>query len=153
MLYLIDGCNYVMRTGLLDDCEDDFGIAREVLFNRVVSFLHKSSHGAVIVFDSRGSGIVRARKQGNVRVEYADDADSRIISIVKNSKTPRDIIVVTSDNEVYNNSRWCKGRVISSEDLENKMIGKKQRINASKPDREVFNDPVTEEMKNRWDKK
>ena len=60
-----------------------------------------------LVFESRGgSGEKRKTAFPGVRVEFArGDADSHILDIVRRSRTPRDLLVVTSDRRLAEQAR------------------------------------------------
>ena len=104
MPYLVDGNNLAHALGLANG-----GLAdRDACARAVGSFCHSRGAQAVIVFDGRApEGAKEGARTQRVSVLYSGSrsADEVILRRVSDSKTPRDLIVVTSDKSLGDKAR------------------------------------------------
>ena len=109
---IIDGYNVIhCLPGLKERIKLGLEAARKALVSLVLSWQGSVNFkgNITIVFDSREEGLLASESSiGGIKCIFTrnkQDADTRIISLVRNNRSTGQIIVVSDDNYVYNN---CK---------------------------------------------
>lgn len=102
MIYIIDGYNVIKKLPELDMKRLKDG--RERLYSIIVTRkLHKNhKNRVIIVYDGKPDIRSKILKHENVEVIYSHDetADDLIKRLIKNSKNPHDIMLITDDREL-----------------------------------------------------
>ncbi len=106
MPYLVDGNNLI---GHSPDLRARSEASRKELVKRISAF-HRTKHAKVtVIFDGEAGELVPdGLVLGGVKVIFSGprmDADRKIKHIIRESTNPKSLIVVSSDNEVYNFAR------------------------------------------------
>ncbi|MHC1739276.1 MAG: NYN domain-containing protein [Ignavibacteriaceae bacterium] len=113
--YLIDGNNLIGKVPNLQSLQKkDKESARESLVYLVERYFHSRKVKVTIYFDGyRNSGI----KTNALNIKYSDSktADEIIKKDIGLSKSPRNLVVVSSDNEITGFARVCACEVRLSE--------------------------------------
>lgn len=113
--YLIDGNNLIGKVPNLQSLQKkDKESARERLVFFVERYFHSRKIKVTIYFDGyRNRGI----KTNGINVKYSDSktADELIKKDISISKNPRNLVVVSSDNEIAGFARVCASEVMLSE--------------------------------------
>jgi predicted RNA-binding protein with PIN domain len=120
MHWLIDGYNLLHKSGGAGRSLEE---ARERLLIRLAGLTGKG-HRVTVVFDNQGRpagpGGTGARIPG-LKTVFAPVADDYIIKMVRESDTPRDITVVSSDREVTGVSRQLGAQVVDAVDFARRL--------------------------------
>ncbi|MFO7637790.1 MAG: NYN domain-containing protein [bacterium] len=108
--YLVDGYNVIHREpGLAALLGRDAESARERLISLLAGFRAGRRVRVTVVFDGQGgAGQGAHTAAAGVQVLYAragETADERIVRLVRNSKHPRSLTVVSSDRGLVNQCR------------------------------------------------
>lgn len=126
---ILDGYNIIHK---IPELEENLGSSLESARAALAGFMagwksrHARNCSICIVFDARG-GENNDEILCGIKCVYAKGgADDFIISMVKNSKAPANIVVVSSDNYVINNCR-AHGAVIKPVDFLLEKAGPKAR--------------------------
>ena len=108
---ILDGYNLLLTSGAGADER-----ARESLVREAARYRGERGIEVLVVFDSRvGGGTRSATAYPGVQVEFArGEADAAILDIVRRSRSPRDLLVVTSDRRLADAARDLGAR---SEDV------------------------------------
>jgi len=134
-LYLIDGYNVIRRDLRLRDIENRQGLeaGRAALVSQLKASALLASTRTTIVFDGSGD-IVSPTPPGhaNLRIIFSTppaNADATIVAMVRGSKTPEQVTVVTSDQELSWQVRKAGAAVVSTENFEalRRPPGRKRR--------------------------
>jgi len=115
MSYLVDGNNVMaQRVGWHRDKRR----ARLTLLDDVAAFAERKGATVAVVFDGAPDDFLPdGADYRGVRVHYAargSDADTRIKSLVEQSRERRTLLVVTSDRALADHVRACGARVLPS---------------------------------------
>jgi len=120
---LLDGYNVIhkipqLRDHLTQSLED----ARKALANFMMTWARTHNHkgSIIIVFDGRDGIINSNQSLCGIKCIYTktkQDADDKIISIVRNSQNKKDITVISDDNYVTNNCKAHGAIVMSAQYL------------------------------------
>jgi len=131
MPYLVDGNNLAHALGLANG-----GLAdRDACARTIGSFCRSRGAQAVIVFDGPApEGAKEAAPTQRVNVLYSGSrsADEVILRRVADSKTPRDLIVVTSDKSLGDKARH-KGASVERAHEFSRKLERPDRPRASSP--------------------
>ena len=134
MPYLVDGNNLAHALGLLEA-----GMADRAACARTVrAFCQSHGARATVFFDGpRPEGPEGAMESRWVRMVFGDGraADDLILQRVRNSKTPRDFIVVTSDKSLGDKARHQGATVERAHEFArrlNRPVGR-ARVSSDKP--------------------
>jgi uncharacterized protein len=116
---IVDGYNVIFKIPELGANTKKCEI--EVLRNRFLSILaqykEKRRHKLIVVFDGKGSGVSYKSNISGIGVVFPRpglDADEEIKRMVRNSKHPREIMVVTSDREIRRFVEKCGCKVMGA---------------------------------------
>jgi predicted RNA-binding protein with PIN domain len=115
-------------------------VSNQELVDEIDLYCHHLRRSAIIVFD----GFTEDKLDTpNVEVVYAGDADAEILKMIKKTKTPSEITLVTSDKEIIFAARGKKIKAIKSEDFDFRVVDK---INDDdeKEESYISNDDVSE---------
>ena len=123
-LYLIDGYNVIRRDPRLREVENRQGLeaGRAALVSQLKASTLLASTRTTLVFDGSGD-VVSPTPTGhaNLRIMFSSppaNADDTIFAMVRWNKTPEQVTVVTSDQELSWQVRKAGATVISTEDFE-----------------------------------
>jgi len=122
-IYFIDGNNLIGKIpDLKNKLKTDKTFVREQLAFRLDTVFLNSSNAAVVFFDGFINGVINTNK---LKIIYSDSrpADLVIKEEINRSKNPRNIVVVSSDNEVYNYGKKCSCDVLKSEEFFTRFFG------------------------------
>ncbi len=113
--YIIDGNNLIGKiSSLMQLQKKDKQASREKLVNILDRFFsNKKAHVTLHLDGHSGLGINSTR----MKIVYSENqtADERIKKQIAQSKSPRNIIVVTSDSNISQFAKVCSSNVILSE--------------------------------------
>lgn len=122
-LYLVDGYNVIRRDSKLKDIEGRQGLeaGRMALLTRMKASALVAATRTTIVFDGSGD-VVSSSPTGhaNLRVVFSappENADSKIVAMVRASRTPEQVVVVTADQELSWQARRAGAAVILPENF------------------------------------
>lgn len=122
MPYVIDGNNLIGHSPGLKVRDDR---SKKELVRRLSAFHRGRGAQILVVFDGEAGELVPdGLTLGGVKITYSgrySDADSKIKSIVSRSKNPKELIVVSSDNELYNFVRAHGARAMKSHEFNQKL--------------------------------
>jgi len=123
-LYLIDGYNVIRRDPWLREVENRQGLeaGRAALVSQLRSSALLASTRTTIVFDGSGD-VVSPTPTGHahLRIIFSTppaNADTKIVAMVRGNKTPEQMTVVTSDQELSWHVRSAGASVVSTENFE-----------------------------------
>ncbi len=129
--YIVDGYNLIHKSSKLKKIfTEDPKLARENLVSILSDFFSRRKDRCILVFDGN-INIPSSLSTPAVRVIFsrppnkADDEIKRII-MSKNLKERKNLIVVSSDNEIINCAKACGAERLSSEDFL-KLINSKNK--------------------------
>lgn len=115
--YIIDGNNLIGKiSSLMQLQKKDKQASREKLVNILDRFFSSKKAHVTLHFDGHsGLGINSTR----MKIVYSENqtADERIKKQIAQSKSPRNIIVVTSDSNISQFAKVCSSNVILSENF------------------------------------
>lgn len=102
---IVDGYNVIFKISELgaNTKKCDIEALRNKFLSILTQYKEKRRHKLVVVFDGKGSSVSYKSKISGISVVFPEpglDADEEIKRMVRNSKRPREIIVVTSDREI-----------------------------------------------------
>lgn len=125
--YIIDGNNLIGKIKLLSNLQKkDKQASREKLAHLVDRYFANKKIEVILNFDGFANQKISVSK---VRLVYSDkiSADDKIKKQIEAEKNKRNIIVISSDNNVREFAKVCGCEVISSEDF-GKEITKSQNV-------------------------
>ncbi len=106
MPYLVDGNNLI---GHSPDLRLRSEASRRELVKRISAFHRAKRAKVIVIFDGEAGELVPdGLVLGGVKVIFSGrqmDADRKIKQMLRESTTPKNFIVVSSDNEIYNFAR------------------------------------------------
>jgi len=149
--YILDGYNILKKIPYLSNRHLSQG--RQGFLDLIKRFNLCGKNKVTVVFDGR-SDVVAPPHRTDFIVLFSEDetADDLIKKVVKKSKNPRQVIVVSDDRELRFEVKRLSARVISVEEFTKKIPAKKSR--------EKFKDKaflkkddaqrITEELKRIW---
>ena len=123
--YIIDGNNLIGKLPSLkmSQIKDKQG-SREKLAFMIDNYFSQKNTKVYLHFDGHPKEPIRIN---NARIIYSENisADDKIKNQVGKSKNPRNIIVVTSDNNVTEFARICSSTVIKCEEFAKDILHQK----------------------------
>ena len=123
--YIIDGNNLICKLPSLKilQTKDKQG-SREKLAFIIDNYLNQRNTKAFLHFDGHPKEPIRIN---NASIIYSENlsADEKIKNQVGRSKNPRNIIVVTSDNNLTEYARVCSSTVIKCEEFVKDILHQK----------------------------
>lgn len=153
-MLIVDGYNVLMQMGLKDKTLE----ARRDHFIRILNTRNKMFGGIMVVFDGKEEvGDFPRRENSNVSVFFTkySIADDHIKSLIEKSKNPRALTVATDDREIKDFAKMHGCKLISSQDLINKIIPQQKEIPEHEQNKDTFLSSdkaraITEELKKKW---
>jgi predicted RNA-binding protein with PIN domain len=131
-MYLIDGNNLIGHTRGLSFRDPQ---ARQRLLDRIIPFLNARRHHATVVFDGPPTPLRKAACLKLIFSGSKASADDKIRHILENSRLPRDLYVVSSDNAVYSYSKTCGAQAMKCHEF-NRLVNHVALENSTREDRD-----------------
>jgi predicted RNA-binding protein with PIN domain len=135
MALLIDGYNLLNVTGIFG--EDGPGTAlhrtRMAFLNFLAAaFTKRERNATTIVFDAAGAppGLPHTLAHDGMTIHFArrqSDADEMIEELLEDWKSPKSLLVVSSDHRVQRAARHCGARFVDSEVWYSELLTTKRR--------------------------
>lgn len=147
---IIDGYNLIhtipsMKKMLAHHAES----ARELLIHSVSQLTHKKKFRCSIVFD--GSAPNTAQKQSShapvhVIFSFSVTADEKIKAMIEHSKNRRQLVIISSDQEILRFARVCSCKTHTSNHFAN-LLSETQDIITEKSDAPLSKEQIDEWLK------
>ena len=122
----IDGHNLIHRVKELREyMQTDHELARNELIGRLVRLISNKNINIHLVFDGNRVGQPSNQYINGIHVTYSikpQTADTVIKLLLDKSNNPRNVLVVSSDNSVYQYAKTSKAQVLRSEEFYKKYI-------------------------------
>lgn len=120
---IVDGYNFIGRSKKLRINDSS---CREKLIRSLTEYCRLRKREITIVFDGAYLGCLVNKKQtyGRVTVIYSSggsNADEEIKKLIRGNRQKRQLLIVTSDNEIRDCARSMGARVTRSEEFEREM--------------------------------
>jgi predicted RNA-binding protein with PIN domain len=140
--YIIDGNNLIGKTPSINKLQRKRKDAsREKIAFLIGRFFAKRKASVSLHFDGYKNDDIKVL---GIRIKYSENqsADQKIKKEIEQSKNPKNIIVVTSDNNVAEFARVCSCSIMKSEEFSKALFKtdavdeEKQRIDELKNDEE-----------------
>jgi len=115
--YIIDGNNLIGKiSSLMNLQKKDKLASREKLIYILDRYFTKKKASVSLHLDGHQSGSINSSK---MKIIYSENltADEKIKKQISQSKSPRNIIVITSDSNLAQFAKVCSTTVISSEEF------------------------------------
>jgi len=113
--YIIDGNNLIGKISSLKSLQKkDKQASREKLVYILDRYFIKKKASITLHLDGHPNGRINSSK---MKIVYSENitADEKIKKQISNSKSPRNIIVVTSDSNLAQFAKVCSTTIVSSE--------------------------------------
>lgn len=140
--YLIDGNNLIGKIPSIKKLQrSNKQASRERVSFLLGRYFAKRKASVSLHFDGHPGESI---KVSGIKIKYSENrtADEKIKKEIEKSKNPKNIIVVTSDNNVAEFAKVCSCQVIKSEDFSRQLLNtdtddeEKQRIEEIKDNEE-----------------
>jgi len=122
----IDGHNLIHRIKELREyMQKDHENARNELISRLVRLISKKNINIHLVFDGNRVGQPSNQNINGIHVTYSikpQTADTVIKLLLDKSNNPRNVLVISSDNSVYQYAKTSKAQVLRSEEFYKKYL-------------------------------
>ncbi|MBM3315018.1 NYN domain-containing protein [candidate division WOR-3 bacterium] len=119
--YIIDGYNLLHKLPELAGLAgSDLELARELLLGRLVCWRGRRGIAVTVVFDGTGRAATAPRAAAGVRVVFSRpprSADAEIAALLAGHRSPRSVMVVSSDREVRTRARDRGAKTVLSEEF------------------------------------
>lgn len=115
--YIIDGNNLIGKISSLKSLQKkDKQASREKLVYILDRYFIKKKASVTLHLDGHLNGRINSSK---LKIVYSENitADEKIKKQISNSKSPRNIIVVTSDSNLAQFAKVCSTTIVSCEDF------------------------------------
>lgn len=116
--YIIDGNNLIGKISSLMSLQNkDKQASREKLVYILDRFFITKKANVTLHFDGHPNGKINSSK---MKIIYSENftADEKIKKQISQSKSPRSIIVITSDSNIAQFAKVCSATIILSEDFD-----------------------------------
>ena len=136
--YIIDGNNVIGKIKSLKNLQQkDKQSSREKLIFMVDNFLHSKKVKCTVHFDGFEQISI---KSAHCKITYSNEqtADDKIKTQIEQTRNRKNLIVVSSDNNIKEFARVCSGEVLKSEDF-GKLIRHRNSDNEQKKIDEMKN--------------
>jgi len=149
MPYLIDANNLAGKLHLLSETDWD-----QELIDIVKDYFIAREQKAILVFDSNDP-LGDRYTDGNITVIYTprdvlyNNADDKIIELMKNEKRPEDWIVVSDDLNIIHEAGKLDIEVILARDFAKKIVPSVE-VDDEDELSEREEDEITDELSNEW---
>lgn len=117
LVYIIDGNNLIGKiSSLMSLQKKDKQASREKLVYTLDRYFVRKKASVTLHLDGHPKGRLNSSK---MKIIYSENltADERIKKQISQSKSPRNIIVITSDSNLAQFAKVCSAKVISSEEF------------------------------------
>jgi predicted RNA-binding protein with PIN domain len=144
LTYLIDGNNLIGKiSSLMNLQKKDKQASREKLSYILDRYFQSKKSKTNLFYDGFENGKINA---ANLKIIYSDNqtADDKIKSFISDSKSQRNIVLITSDSNLAQFARKCSCTIISSDSFAADIFLKGGSENDDKPN---ANDNVEEYKK------
>ena len=156
MRIILDGYNVAHKIpGVREHLKQSLEKGREALENHLATW--KKLKGFIgnitIVYDGKAAASTYGHGFENIFTASREEADDRIIKIIRDQKNPRDVIVVSEDNKVRNSCRALGAQVLpASYLLIERSAAKPKKYGRSHSEKTEIPSmrKVTEELKKLW---
>jgi predicted RNA-binding protein with PIN domain len=125
---LIDGYNLLYSTDIVSDIHADLESKRNELLRKLQNFAIKKQSKILVVFDAKENIYGGKMPLTYVKVIFSPPgklADDIICAKIRKSKNPKNLIVVSSDNQIRRTARAHSATSVTSQEFANQL----QRIN------------------------
>ncbi len=115
--YIIDGNNLIGKIKYFSDIQKkDRQASREKLAFYIERYFSSKKANVTLHFDGFANHPINSQK---IKIVYSENktADQKIKQQIENSKSPKNLIVVSSDNNIKEFARVCSAKTLASEDL------------------------------------
>ena len=115
LTYIIDGNNLIGKiSSLMNLQKKDKSASRENLVFMLDRYFSNKKFSVTLHFDGHPNTVINSSK---MKIVYSENytADDKIKKQISQSKSPRNLIVITSDSNLAQFSKVCSCNVISSE--------------------------------------
>jgi predicted RNA-binding protein with PIN domain len=127
---------------------------REALENHLANWkrLKHYTGNIIIVYDGQEAGSDKKHGFEYIFTSSHDEADDRIIRIIRDHKNPKDVIVVSDDNKVRNNCRALGVKVMPVSYLLIERSTKNPKKSSKLSEKPVSPSmrKITDELKKEW---
>jgi predicted RNA-binding protein with PIN domain len=121
---LIDGYNLLYSTDIVSDNHADLEMKRDELLRKLQNFAVKKRSKITVVFDAK-----EKIHGGNIHLSYVKVmfsppgklADDVIRAMIRKSKKPQNLLVVSSDNEIRRTARDHSATSVTSQEFANQL--------------------------------
>ena len=142
--FIIDGNNLIGKIKNIKKLQNkDRQTAREKLAYLIENYFQGKKVKVSLHFDGFQNSVIRIH---GVKIIYSEDktADEKIKTEISASKNPRNVIVITSDNNIKEFARVCSASVILSEEFSAEL---KKRKEINEEERKIRSIDNVEEFK------
>ncbi len=153
-MLIVDGYNVLMQMGLKDKTLE----ARRDHFIRILNTRNKMFGGIMVIFDGKEEiGDFPKKEKSDISVFFTKDgiADDHIKSLIEKSKNPKALTIATDDREVKDFAKMHGAKLISSQELINKIVPQQKEAPEVEENKDNFLNSdkaraITEELKKKW---
>ncbi|MFH1287375.1 MAG: NYN domain-containing protein [bacterium] len=150
--FIVDGYNAMHRLSLCEDNNLQAGRERLIALIKKYKLAGSSNNKLTIVFDGKMNIFSPYENVGKGVIFTQDEtADDKIKRMVEDSKNPREIVVITDDNEIKYYTRGLGAKVTSIADFFARTKKKSKSTDNEKMseyDESYFQ--ITDELKKLW---
>ena len=132
---IIDAYNLIHRSSDLKKIlRSNLEQAREQLLNKLIAFKKGKKIKITVVFDGSQVGQPSNLQRSGLQIHYSvppRNADEVIKILIQKKKNPRNLTVISSDNEVLGFARTSRANVMKSEDFYKKYLIFEEKFKAN----------------------
>jgi predicted RNA-binding protein with PIN domain len=133
---IIDAYNLIHRSSDLKKIlQTNLEQAREQLLHKLIAFKKGKKIKITVVFDGSQVGQPSNLKRSGLQIHYSvppRNADEVIKILIQKNKNPRNLTVISSDNEVLGFARTSRANVMKSEDFYKKYLVFEEKFETNK---------------------
>lgn len=115
LTYLIDGNNLIGKIPSIFKLQNkDKQASREKISHILDRYFHSKKSKVILFFDGFENGKINT---SNLKIIYSDklSADNKIKTYISDSKSTKNIVVITSDSNLAQFAKKCSSTIISSD--------------------------------------
>lgn len=156
MKIILDGYNVAHKIpGVRDSLKQSLEKGRAALENHLATWkkLKGFTGNITIVYDGKAGGVATRSGFDHIFTASREEADDRIIRLIRAQKNPGDVIVVSEDNKVRNSCRALGAQVVPASYLLIERSKKKPKKYGRSPSEKTeipSMRKITEELKKIW---
>ncbi len=152
---IIDGYNVIFKISELGYTTEksDIEVLRNKFLNILEQYKEKRKHKLIVVFDGKGHGNSMATGTAGIDVVFSSEgleADDEIKRMVRNSKNPKHITVITSDRDIEQHVKKYGCKVVDALDFYNDIKKKLSGSQVSRNDKRLFADGGDDEPMSKY---